>query len=1778
MDEDWSQVNSGVSDSQHLVVPASQPDSQSHHDLSAHLPALKGKQEEGEGGEQSDSEVVYPVMETGGGQSGSVILVTDSEMEGAERPLVSDDAHIIEETVSEDNPDAAMASSGTNSDDAANITVISRHSAAQQQEEEEPLSQDLFQGKPDDDDRPVSTPSRHMPSLQLSGEAMLVPETVEESLGDQEICPTPEAYGSMPFIIPSTPTLQDVAEGGEKEYNPSEAETLSSQPAQILEAVASLAAETENSCQKQSSAMETGQSGLGGPTMAVDLPEWQQSQSLQLHLTASSSASPQVQTGQPAVQKGPSGDAQQSQGIAGVGSEFGESQNLLLFLSQSQASSQQLSAVRSPPESKGTGSSLSSSRDDSASFPGRGGGVGTRAAMSVGMVQSQSQSASETTFKLERPDVSKLEGKPASQEGGATMNVFQRTRQGKAGAGRVILSEDSDNFSLRAEKTEIAKEGEPSVSDSDPIPCSQKRLQHTPAAQQQSESQTKMEEGDVFNIDTVMDSEPEEEGEGTQSYDVFPALSGKAPPTGARAAARKQQVEQAQVPQLLPSTAPHPHQSLTSQPAARPSRPASHSQPSSLPTGQPSSQPAARHSQPVGQNPRSVAQQGVHSRSQPAGVGGARSSQSQGRAAGGGGPSLETVPENPQSESLLSPLQLSPTIPSVAKSASQRKVASASVVPQEGSQDAAVSQPDPYLFRGSQSQLVEGEGEGGAATTSRADTSVSTLPTTKAKAKSSVDRRRKCLVKKKKELNPRTDTGAKSSSTSTDDRTAPDITKPTRKVRKGQKFTRLQKSPGEFKRPVTPARRKSKDGALLETDPQSLPSQLTVTAQPVTGPPPSGKPPPAPSTSGATLDPTMGGGEEAVIIIKRKSVDFASPLQMGASPQQMSLEGSLSDSQASDIVVVVTKVTKKLIQYEKKVTTIMHFNKDGQVIHEKTSEEVGDEEVIEETVLSKKKRLSVPLSPSRSGSTVTSGDLADISSSSLSNKASSGPGSSLERATSSLELSHPAPLLTAPTALVREHSLGSAGVSPALSFLSPNQSTIERDDSRLDAVVTSSSGGRSSEPLFSADNAAASEVPSAQPPPSSSMSSSSGVVPPSADESRPQKTATPSRSPRKSTRRAPADSSQEGSKAGVKASSPPESQSFRVGAESGGFSVGPSGGRKKGSGSSLDSGDKTLRQHTDTTRTTRTGGSSSSPGTSQPEDVPLSRRQQKSEDTESTGVTTVSKLEIGAGVMCRWKDNFFYPAKFIGLNTGIGNKFKVLFEDGMEKTVRAVDLVMAQNLPMGQSVLVAGSDGICDPGIVVAHVVQGEGEVAYDVAMDDGSTKRCKRTDLLLSEDQASCLLSDEEYKATFGEGDMSIMNTADVSLDNVILGKRLRTKGSPAVGVPRIQKASTSAAPSDDEDNRGDDHNRRASSPKATRAGRSQDGQEATGERTQVGGGASTSKSSARKRKMGPMATSTPTPKQAKTVDKRQTPRKALRESFSPLGAVVVSPETQKRPLRKARVGLFESTKGPMPAQCELFSGLVFMLSHVEKKATVLAEEKRQLRATSGESSTEESTDDGGADLSVVPFDKEHVRAQIEAGGGTVIRQFTTQVGAGKKLYLISSTYTKTLKYIKCLAANIPIVSHQWISHSCAQNQLLAPDAYILPAGISLEKHKLMERVERVSSLAGQRVLLTSSVADFVESWTSILDITGSKVVAKFPNTSAKRQPGVDVVVTDHTCDQSVVDKARQLGVPVVSSEWVMQCIINNTLLKHDAHPKYYHNFFKDVAPLAYQYLQNSA
>ncbi|KAL8618665.1 hypothetical protein ACOMHN_048841 [Nucella lapillus] len=1895
MENDLFEDNLDVFGSDQFIVLSSQDDSHSAFTLDLH-----GLQQPLQGEEESrDSEVVYPLMETSAAPSGSLVLVTDTEVEAAEKPGVSSDGCVIGET-SEDNQE--QVGSATSSDDAANVTVIAREGEGQG-ELDDPLSQDLFAAKEDDQEeaRPVSTPSHHLASLQLSGQPMLVPETLEDSLGDQEICPSPEAYGDMPHIIPSTPSLTADTQGAEADYNPEEEQTLNSHPGRAMRR-SSPELQSQSVSQRQASVGASASVGSGGggegvmgPTMAGDIPEWQQSQSLCLLLTSSSSTAPSQPQGRQAgsQQRMESQSAFQSQG--GKSDLFAMSQNPQMDPDLSENSApQKISDAFSLPVPKPASESQrqkaaekvemeiatsSSSRESSA---GVSLGTTARAVISIDMVHSQSQSASETIFKLERPEVGAGDKTAETEEVSGSQNIFYRTRQQSkriaAAKQTPSLSEDSEDIFGNIGKTAAEVPAlSVSVSYSDPIPCSQNRpAPRGPPLKQEERMDTGGEEDsqppatlpDIYNLDTVMDSEPEDEG--TQSYDVFPALSRNTSQSSAVRPTAAEEMEEAQVPELLPSisaVSPSPPK----EPPATPSLPV---HPPSQPTSQPqhvsqrASQVAARLAQLSARNeqtttttantpqpsaaPPRTSSQPARGTSQPIGlcrpasqpIGQSRSASQRIRSQRGVDKSGRDVLGSVSVEMARFGRLVSGDRPAKDGGTSPSGRKGETTVAGGGGRQATLDpdpDPDPYAFCSSQSQLVV---EADIASTSRAETSVSTARMLKTKPKGFLGRRRKVLVKKKKsEVNLRG--GMKSSSTDDGTGSKPAL-RTAKKARKGEKFTRLQKAATEdFKIPEPSALGSSRGKDHAETATEAdLTTPLSVQQQPTLRIAQGEKFEPKPSTSRSREETAGGAGDsqDSQKMRKRKSVEFGGVVQIDSPPLPLSLEQSLSDSQSSDTLLEVTQVTEFIMRLVKRRIVVQKIDKDGNIVHQKMSMEEKEPVLVEERSHTSKRRVSC-VSPQGSGSTLESGDLADISSSSLSNKASLGH-SSLERGISSLghsslELPPPAPLSSAiplevaagsgtanasstsmthtsvpwrlsggqsaPPSFIEtraapmgEHSLGgrsSTGVSPAISFISPDQSAIERDDSRLEAVVTSSCSGLASEALYSADNKqssssdnkqlSSSDLPCAQPQlktpqqaasSSSSSLSSSGLVPPTAEESSSskQQSGTMTRSVRKATRRAAADSSQEENRQSSKVtSSPPESQSFQPGTESGGFTVVMSGARKKSQSSGTPG--------TSPVKAGAVGTSSSKKS---------SVRQQSSQETSERdnlllSVQTASKLEIGARVMCRWKDGFFYPAKFIGLNTGIGNngvvlssqgsgvvgRFKVLFEDGMEKMVRAIDLVMAQNLPLGQSVLVTGDDGVSDPGIVIKHVpsdspIAERGEAVYDVAMDDGSTRRCRRSQLILSEDQASCLLSDEEYRASLGETDLSLVNTADVSLDNVIQGKRLRTKGSPAVGVPRIlTKPSTSTAPSDPDD----------TATTKRKASSSQSGQglrevQTTPVSTRTLGpmaSTSTSKDSSRKRKPTSVSTSTPIPKQMKTSERHRTPRKALQESASPLGGAVASPENQKRPTRKARIGLFENVKGPMPTSPSLFRGLNFLLTHVDKPPDVVAEEKRQLHTSSLDTSNEESADDG-SDMAVISFDKDHLLAQIEAGGGSVLSKFPPSLaGAGKKLFLISDTFHRTVKYLQCLAGNVPAVSHTWITHSCTQNKLLDYKSYVLPAGISFEKHAILERCPNVSCLVGQRVLLTSSVAGFLEAWTSILELVQCRILSKFAANATINRPGVDVVVTDHTCVGSMEERARQLGVPLVCSEWLVQCLINNARPPHHAHPRYCHTFFRPSA-----------
>ncbi|GFO11773.1 tumor suppressor p53-binding protein 1 [Plakobranchus ocellatus] len=428
-----------------------------------------------------------------------------------------------------------------------------------------------------------------------------------------------------------------------------------------------------------------------------------------------------------------------------------------------------------------------------------------------------------------------------------------------------------------------------------------------------------------------------------------------------------------------------------------------------------------------------------------------------------------------------------------------------------------------------------------------------------------------------------------------------------------------------------------------------------------------------------------------------------------------------------------------------------------------------------------------------------------------------------------------------------------------------------------------------------------------------------------------------------------------------------------------------------------------------------------------------------------------SKPTIGAKVMGRWKDGFYYP----------------------------------------------GSLSKIEPG------------------------KRCKRSSLILSEDQAACLLSDEELRFTADAVTPSTSKPADISLDNLVEGKR-----HPRVAHQADASTSKDAA--------------QASPAKTNRTDTASD----------------TLTKSGRKRKMGPVATSTPTPKQARQGGKG-TPVKGNKGNV--LGSIISSPMESRKSPRKAKMDLFPSHIAANPS---LFDGIVFMLTNAEKSAKWRAYERQLLQYSSLDTSVEESTD---IEPDIPPYDKEKLQVLIEQHGGKIVSSLDAKtIASAHQCYLVAAEHQRTVKYMQALAAGVHVISHQWVLVSVQENQLQGLVAYTLPAGISYDERKLVEGSKGCPELSRQVIMVVSGSDDYVKAWTSILSLTQCKLTTKFPARATKNDPGVDVVVSDSTCPSSVVRRCGQLNVPLVSSEWVAQCLINGRLVDFKGDSKYAHDFME--------------
>ncbi|XP_018006396.1 mucin-17 [Hyalella azteca] len=194
-----------------------------------------------------------------------------------------------------------------------------------------------------------------------------------------------------------------------------------------------------------------------------------------------------------------------------------------------------------------------------------------------------------------------------------------------------------------------------------------------------------------------------------------------------------------------------------------------------------------------------------------------------------------------------------------------------------------------------------------------------------------------------------------------------------------------------------------------------------------------------------------------------------------------------------------------------------------------------------------------------------------------------------------------------------------------------------------------------------------------------------------------------------------------------------------------------------------------------------------------------------------------------------------------------------------------------------------------------------------------------------------------------------------------------------------------------------------------------------------------------------------------------------------------------------------------------------------------------------------------------IPPLNRRHLTEQIRAGGGVVISKFeeadlirvrqATFSGGGResqeggRLLLLCDKPCRTTKYIQCLLVGIPIVSHRWVITASDMNQRRDWENFLLPAGVDVVTGAMVEQSPGV-----------------------VKHTPGDAVTASLGRVLDRK---TTIVLADASIPKPELDRARQLGKPVVSSAWFIQSVIFGYKLPCDFHSSFKHDAQPEVAAL---------
>ncbi|KAM9237259.1 LOW QUALITY PROTEIN: TP53-binding protein 1-like [Dugong dugon] len=488
-------------------------------------------------------------------------------------------------------------------------------------------------------------------------------------------------------------------------------------------------------------------------------------------------------------------------------------------------------------------------------------------------------------------------------------------------------------------------------------------------------------------------------------------------------------------------------------------------------------------------------------------------------------------------------------------------------------------------------------------------------------------------------------------------------------------------------------------------------------------------------------------------------------------------------------------------------------------------------------------------------------------------------------------------------------------------------------------------------------------------------------------------------------------------------------------------------------------------------------------------------------DTSSPGNSFV-----GLRVVAKWSSNgYFYSGK---ITRDVGAvKYKLLFDDGYE-CVLGKDILLCDPIPLDTEVT-ALEDEYFSAGVVKGHRKE-SGELYYSIEKE-GKLKWYKRMAVILSLEQGNRLR--EQYGLGQYVAVTPLTKATDISLDNLVEGKRKRRSNMSSPASPTASSSSSTAP-----------------TRKITESPRASVGV-LSGKRNRI------------------------TSEEERSPTKRGRKSAAMKPGAVGAGEFVSSCETGDN---LGEPSALEEQRAPLPLNKTLFMGYAFRLA-MATTSDKLASLSKLPDGPSGSSEEEEEF------LEIPPFNKQYTESQLRAGVGYILEDFSEAQCNTACCLLIADQHCRTRKYFLCLASGIPCVSHVWVHDSCHNNQLQNYHNYLLPAGYSLEQ-QILDWQPRENPFHNLRVLLVSDQQqNFLELRSEILMTEGAASVKQHHSSAHNKDIALgvfDLVVTDPSCPASVLKCAEALQLPAVSQEWVIQCLIVGDRIGFKQHPKYKHYY----------------